>query len=608
MTDAELRRRIETTSWTRSGLLLTPATSEPPHHAVLDYLWAQIEWHELGEERATLIDVLRGLQELPAANWLARAASISAAFLVHGAVTSQDNLFRVWSDTETGRRAQRVVGLSDQGDRQRALVTPRHLAGLSKLALVHAPLRTGPPIDDPAEIFLRTYLQLCDVIADADRTARTDGDPADDDPVRNVLRFYVQEGEYGEGGGAAEPLTRIDLLLRRIPAERGERPLPAETFEAAHSLPLDRYLSIGGGVLAYAAAMGKEDPAYSGDPFLLDPAALFRLTNVTDAELDRFYALTTLTPDDIGAIRSEVPTSAAFYNDYERVRRRPLCRLSLRGAPRLIPVSLPFLAWRVTEGVYWDVADAHRDTAPDEGAGEQAMNGFMRSFGASLERHLERLFSRALPPGNGLARRVYADVRTQGKRSKSEPQLDLVFPYDDAFVVIEVKSARFHYRRSVVAGDLAYIEGADLDKLFYRPVRQLDKAVGYLQRGAFAFGGRRYDGEPIYPVLVTYGAPLSMWPAWPTLLAEVERRGLLTDGRVRPLAALQVGEAEILAALAYRGHAVRDVVRRYVEGDRPDVSFRNFAHATYADDADVIPLLAPDLDATLARSREMFRQ
>ena len=261
----------------------------------------------------------------------------------------------------------------------------------------------------------------------------------------------------------------------------------------------------------------------------------------------------------------------------------------------------------MTEGVYWDIADAHRQRASGSRAKKRAVEGFMKEFGLSLERHLERLFERALPRRTGLAPRFYTDVWTSGPHPDNDPQIDLLFPYPDAFVVVEVKSARFHYQNSVVAGDLSHIEGSDLDKMFFGPVEQLDGAVSKLIGGAYDDDRIRYVGLAVYPVLVTYGALPTMWPAWPWLLDGVRERGHLAQPNVRPLAALQVPEAEVLAALVQRGHPVRDVIRSYVEGARSDVSFRNYAHEAYGDDADIQMLLADDFGVTHDRFRELFK-
>lgn len=343
----------------------------------------------MASQRGTLGEVLEGLQRLSAANWLALCASISAAFVAHGVVESQPALFRAWAETPTGKQALHVARNTEGS---RALVTPKPLGGLVKLALAYAPRQHARPGADQRDVFLRTYLQLCDVVAEADRAACDDPDP-----VRNIVRFFVQEGEYGAGGGLAEPLTRIDLLLRQIPEERGLAPTPAEEFEAHTGLPLRRYLSICGGVLAYAMAMGKEDLAFTGHPLLLDPDALLRLTNVTDDERRRFFELVVSTGDDIEAIQREDPRLASFYHDHGRTRRRPLLPVAVEGGQRLILLSVGDLAWRVTEGVYWDIADAHRQRASGSRAKKRAVEGFMKEFGLSLERHLERLFERALP-------------------------------------------------------------------------------------------------------------------------------------------------------------------------------------------------------------------
>jgi hypothetical protein len=95
---------------------------------------------------------------------------------------------------------------------------------------------------------------------------------------------------------------------------------------------------------------------------------------------------------------------------------------------------------------------------------------------------------------------------------------------------------------------------------------------------------------------------------WPRLLEGIEGRGLLRSQNVRGLAALQVSEVEVLAALVARGHAARDVIRNYVEGEYREASFRNYAHEVYGDDADVHAFLKDDIDAVMALFKGLFKR
>jgi hypothetical protein len=593
----DLKRFIDSVPWMNEGPLFVPPQGEPGRPVVMGYVWSQVGWSELGEEEGQIGEVIDAIRQLPKSFWVMTVTAITTGMAKVGVEEAQAGFLEAFTPTPTGRRFRALIESAPPDEKNRTIFSPKYLAGLAKLALAHAPDDepgvTWEPGVGAAEHFLRTYLKLCDVVEAA---AHWDDDA---DPVRNILRFWVQEGDYGEGGGFGEPVARLDLLLRRIPEELGVSPSPSNHFEAVAGMPLGRFMAMAVAVLAYTGAMDMEDPLSIGRHAQFNPEDLVRLTRASEEEVRWIFDKLSLTEGDFTSFREADPTAATYYTDYSALRLRPLWRLERPEGVRYVPVVVPFLMWRVTDGLYWDVVDAVRAHA-----GEKAARQFMSDFGRYLEEYVGRLFERALPSSPLLGRRFHTQVRT----SDNEPELDLLIPYGNAFVVGEEKSARFHYLNSVVQGDLDYIEGKDLEKVLYGPAAQLSAAVDHLRSGRVEVDGRAYDGEAVYPLLVTYGALPTMWPVWPRLLEELERRGLFEGDNVRRLSALQLGEVEILAALAMKGHAVRDVLDRYTTGDYADASFRNFARATYGDGADVNDLLKPEYEASLAMFKGLFRK
>ena len=593
------KRLIESNVWTDTGFLDVPSriVAGPPRPSVMDYLWAQIEWHELGEPKGQIEKVISALRQRPNSFWVRTVAMISAGLAKHGMASVQEDLVETFSTTVTGKRVRDFMERSSDEDGNRALFTPKPLIGLAKLALAHAPAEA--PVEnaaDHADLFLQTYLKLCDVIEAARMSER------EEDSVRNLLRFWVQEEEYGAAGGFGPPIARMDVLLRQIPSELGESPSPSDFFEEVSGMPLGRFATLAMSVLAYAAAMDTGDPRSIDQHLHFDAAELVDKTHATEEEVAWVLNKLTLTEEDFQDFRDGDPTEALYYTDYQALRLRPLWKMKRGpGEARYVPISLPFLTWRISDGLYWNVLDAIRGK---EGSRSDVANQFMTDFGVYLEAFARRLFERAMPPSPVLAKRFYHSVQA----SPNDPELDLVFVYPNAFVVVEIKSARYHYLNSVVEGDLSYIENTDLKKMLHRPAEQLNKGVEHLRSGGVQPGGRRYDGEAVFPVLVTYGTPPVMWPVWPRLQKQFKDKGLFAGRNVRPLAALDVGELEVLAALAGQGHALPRVLGGYVGGEYSDAPFRNYARAEYGDDADVGSLMKPEYEAVMQEAERVFKE
>lgn len=584
--------------------LSVPTKTQEPTHLVMRYLWAQMGWSDLGDGEGTVAEVLEQLRRLPKSFWVYPVAAIMTAIANHGVTEWQAEMVEAYSVTPTGQKVKAFLDAAAAGEKNRALFSPKPLMGLAKLALAHSPDEGDAQFDDPNEVFLQTYLKLCDVVEAATTEAKETAETTED-IIRNILRFWVQEGEYGAAGGYGEPIVRLYYLLCRIPEAQGASPTPAEVFEASTGVSLERFLTLASAVLAFTAAMDTGDPESIGRHVQFDPEELVRLTHASREEVQFVFDKLTLTAEDVADFRDRDPSEALYYSDYRAFRLRPLWRVETPGGVRYVPTSVPFLTWRISDGLYWDVADAVRSEAGGGTAGQKAVSQFMTDFGEYLEVYVEHLFTKALPPSPILAPRFYTGVRT----SANDPELDLVLPYGGAIVVAEQKAARFHYLKSVIPGDLDHIEGYDLEKkMLFGPVAQLDEAIRHLQSGAVDLDGHRYDGEAVYPVLVTYGSLPTMWPVWPQLLEAIAARGLLQGPNVRQLSALDIGEVEVLAALVAKGHAAHEILRDYVEGEHREVSFRNHAFAEYGEDTNVRRFLEEEIEEMLALFAGQFKR
>lgn len=603
MEPKDIKQFIESMRWMDKGGLSVPSAATTNRPLAMSYLWAQIEWSELDEAAGQLDEVLETLKQFPKKFWVYPVSAILTAMDKHRVAEWQPGMIEAYGSTQTGQKVTEFLDAATTEERQRALFTAKPLLGLAKLAIAYSP-DDGEWDDDidEDELFLNTYLKLCDVVEAATQEGKEAANTTED-LVRNLLRFIVQEGEYGEAGAYGEQIVRLDRLLRGIPAEAGAATLPTEAFEAGMGISLERFMLLAAAVLAQNVSMDTTNLDSIAEHMLFDPDDLARLTHATSEEIERVFDKLSLTAEDARSFQNEDASQAIYYTDYRAFRLRPLWKVEAFGGVRYVPISAPFMKWRITDGLYWDVADALRDAAGGGTEGKKAVDRFMDDFGGYLETYIDELFEKALPTSSILGPRFYTQVRT----TDHDPELDLVIPYEDAFVIGEVKAARFHYLKSVVEGDLNHIEDHDLEeKMLYGPARQLDEAIQYFQSGEVDLDGRRYDGEAVYPILITYGVIPTMWPVWPKLLQEIEDRGLLQGPNVRRLAALQVSEVEVLAALVAKGFAARDVIREYIEGEHAEVSFRNYANAVYGDDASVYPFFSQELEDLKGRFANLF--
>jgi hypothetical protein len=315
------KRFIESNVWTDTGFLSVPSriAAGPPRPSVMDYLWAQVEWHELGEPKGEIEEVIDALKRRPKSFWVRTVAMISAGLAKHGTANVQDDLVTTFSNTATGKRVRSFMERSSEKDGNRALFTPKPLMGLAKLALAHAPAEA--PVDnaaDHADLFLQTYLKLCDVVETAEMSKR------EEDSVRNLLRFWVQEEEYGAAGGFGPPIARMDVLLRQIPDELGESPGPSNFFEEVSGMPLGRFTTLAMSVLAYTAAMDTSDPWSIDHHLHFDAAELVDKTHATEEEVAWVLDKLTLAEENFQDFSDGDPAEALYYTDYRALRLRPL--------------------------------------------------------------------------------------------------------------------------------------------------------------------------------------------------------------------------------------------------------------------------------------------
>jgi hypothetical protein len=170
----------------------------------------------------------------------------------------------------------------------------------------------------------------------------------------------------------------------------------------------------------------------------------------------------------------------------------------------------------------------------------------------------------------------------------------LLLDYGGSLVVLEIKSARYHYINSILRGNIEFIKHEDLEKLLFEPADQLSSAIDALVAGELTIDGRTYDGQAIYPVLVTYDSLPTLGPVWDGLLDQLQVRDILTQKQVCNLTPVDSGEAALLANLAHQGRSIQELLsERLVE--HPHQPILNVARMEFPDEVGSNEILQEDI-------------
>jgi len=237
-----------------------------------------------------------------------------------------------------------------------------------------------------------------------------------------------------------------------------------------------------------------------------------------------------------------------------------------------VPANLPFLAYRLSVGVYWLLFDSMSD------ADRKRWSAF---YGHMVEAYVRDTIQRALPARPDVAQRVFPEFIYRVGRQEHRTT-DVVGLYPGAAVFFEVTATRLRMEGTLLVDDPAAAE-ADLERIVIGKARQLDERIRHFREGRYAFGATTAaDVQTIMPVVVT-GEAIPMWTTTVrTIRSALAREGLLQQPAIEPLRVIGVDELEMLEALAHAGIEVIDVLRSHAnDGELKNISLRNFLTLRY---------------------------
>jgi len=359
---------------------------------------------------------------------------------------------------------------------------------------------------------------------------------------------------------------------------RPEYPDLGQLFFDETGLPLDTFMAIVFGILSSYTQIDWSSSETTAR-WLIDPE-WFRGTAISRRSLDHFLDRMTLKDGDIRKLKSDDYRDPDYFYRYSRFSERPFMTFQL--SPNLLvgPVYFPFFRWRMTEAIYWECFTRAKSTGQ--------LEAFFQAMGAYFQRYVERLFRRAIPSGQGLEQRLWCEP----KFGPSDPAVDIIVRYPDAYVFVEVTGSQFQYEESQLNGEEDSI-ATDLQKILFDEVEQLDKAIQFFVDGHLELHGAKWNGERIYPLLISYGSLPTFEPIWSTIEHDIAARGWLIDDNIAPLTAINPAEVPLLTNMAMHGIGMDRIMAEKTSAFR-GTSFRNFVIARYPDYANPAEAWQPE--------------
>lgn len=360
-----------------------------------------------------------------------------------------------------------------------------------------------------------------------------------DDPYASIDRFSRLWLEYGER------LSRVTL-----------RASPRDLLQESTGLEIEDILAMGFALLAHTMnwSPDQEEAVHMRPEFgSIDPERVARFLD--------------LVSDDLDGLRERFSEHNGNF-DFLAFQKTPV----IRAEPGLLALDEAYLWDRVTSGLYWDVHDFEK-----ENHGDDARTRWAQAYAEMLELMAEDQIRAMAPPIIG-GTSFYTEE--DFKDAFGGKQADAGVDFGSAFVLFEIVSAQLAVPTRI-EGDLDQFE-KDTERLVIKKCRQLnDVAQALLADDSRLTGYARSEALRVYPVVVVGGG----YPIHPFTVDYIDgilrEEGLLLDARIRRLAILDIGELEILEALAGEGHSVVDVLDGWKSSSLHEVPLKNYVISVF---------------------------
>lgn len=325
---------------------------------------------------------------------------------------------------------------------------------------------------------------------------------------------------------------------------------PADIVKIATGLEIEDLLAMAFAVWAYRNAWTL------GDPIIMNNEIYPGL----DAEsLRRFLSFVAAREEDM----SRAVEHSRGQWDYLPFQIHPILQLSTG----LLLMDEVFLLERVTSGLYWVVHDHLRDES------DQQRHAWTQAWGQMVEELCEDQLRHLAPPILG-AGSTYFTEDDLGRAFPGSKRSDAVIDFGEGFIAFEIVSKQLTTKTRIDGDPTAF--KADLEAALFKKIRQLDETCTNLISEPERLTGVSAQIGFIQPVVVTAGG-LPVNPV--TLMAAYDyckEEALLSDGRIRTLAVIDLGEVAMLEGLGESGYSPVDLLARWQRSNIRNISFRNW--------------------------------
>lgn len=553
----------------RRGLSFgSPADPTPPiTHA--DFARSYVTYKDVFGVEPTWDMFTERLRNTGLKSLMVSLSHINSVMYVKGVVVAQRDLVDGTFDAELIRRLASVPELT-----ARFVYSPAQTLLVMRAGLLHSPDQFDERPQPEYGRAMAEMLLIANDLLDSDlqRTLEQLGATDGDAVARALLPFSIRTTVVNGADPYNSLLARASIIFGRVSASGEVQQRAAadamdleSLFMATSGLSLRDYFALGWMLFQWFKG-GVSRPDQEHQRHIL-PARFFSQTRLDPATASRFldeliqnYALAR------EKTASRRNADRLFTYDVVPFLDRPLYRVVEHAA---IPTNLPFLAYRLSTGVYWKIFDSLGS------ADRRRLSAF---YGHAVEAYAREVATRAFSRTSGS---VFPEFlyRVSGQEHRTT---DVVGLEGDQLLLFEVTATRFRMEATLVVDDPAAAE-ADLERIVVGKARQLHERINHFQGGHYSFGATvSKDVAAIRPIVVT-AEPV---PIWATTLHTVRqalaRDGLLQQPGVQPLRVIGLDELEMLEAMAAAGHRVSELFDAHTNhAELAEVSLRNFLAIEY---------------------------
>lgn len=490
---------------------------------------------------------------------MAALSFINSVLYLNGSIQAQIAIIGSTFDQDLQSRLLRLPDLQT-----RVVYSPAQTMLVMRSALLHSPNRADNRSGSAYWRALSEVLLMANELLVSDEKAKIEAATAGtNDPdvlARAMLSFSIRTTVVNGADAYDAILARASIIFGEL-ASRDDVRLRAAgdaidvrgLFETLTGLSLRDYFAIGW-MLMHWFQLSVRKPNDTHHRILI-PQTFFSQTRLDPALAGRI--LDDLMQDySTARARCEARqgNGRLFTYDVVPFMDRPLYRIRNDVA---VPANLPFLAYRLSIGVYWILFDSMSSTD------RRRWSAF---YGHLVEAYVRETIPRALPPRADVHQRVFPEFTYRIGRQEYKTT-DVVGLYPGAAIFFEVTATRFRMEGTLLVDDPVAVE-ADLERIVIGKARQLDERIRHFGDGHYSFGQTRAaDLGAIMPIVVT-SEPVPMWTTTiRTIRTALAREGLLQQPGIEPLRVIGVDELEMLEALAQDGIEVIDVLRQHANDD-----------------------------------------